>query len=276
MSIASLSTSLRLTEDEIWVCNTAGDIKYPADGNAYCYELEDSSYWFGHRNDLIISDIKRFPPKGPILDVGGGNGFVTKRMITEGFEASLLEPGMVGATNTKKARQIPEVICSTFEDANFPPNSLSAVGLFDVLEHIGNDSKFLSALHTALKPNGMLYVTVPAHQYLWSESDNYAQHFRRYNWQMTKTLIENKFTFRYFTYFFTILAPAIFFLRTLPYRIMTYKQKNLLSGKSEHGLDGGMVVNLISTLLKKELGLIQHGKYLYFGTSCLWVLQKKI
>jgi len=34
-------------------------------------------------------------------------------------------------------------------------------------------------------------------------------------------------------------------------------------------------VDLISTLLKKELRLIQHGKQLSFGTSCLWVLQRK-
>ena len=100
-----------------------------------------------------------------------------------------MEPGRLGAKNAKDHRQILEVINSTFEGANFPNESLSAVGLFDVIEHIGQDDAFLHSIWQSLKPGGYVYATVPAFNYLWSASDNYAEHCRRYNKKMIIKLI---------------------------------------------------------------------------------------
>ncbi len=248
---------------------------YPEDGNASCYQLEDNSYWFRHRNECIVAMIQRFPPKGAILDVGGGNGYVTRGILMAGYAAALLEPGKVGAANAKHVRGIPEVINATFEDADFPPESLSAVGLFDVLEHIRDDTNFLKAIWNTLKPDGLIYVTVPAHQYLWSESDVYAEHFRRYNQQMASVLVDRYFDLLYFTYFFGALIIPILLLRTLPFKLQPGKQKSPISNSSEHGISGGPIVSFLSILLRKELSSIQMGKHLRSGSSCLWVLQKK-
>src|SRR5437762_8958287 len=136
MSIARLSNRLTVDEHGIWTSAKASSVSYPANGNFLCLPLEDASYWFRHRNECILAAIKRFPPAGAILDVGGGNGYVTRRLLDEGFDAALLEPGAVGALNGKTARKIPQVICSTLEAAEFSPGSLSAIGVFDVLEHI--------------------------------------------------------------------------------------------------------------------------------------------
>ncbi len=35
----------------------------------------------------------RFPPDGPFLDIGGGNGFVAKGLLAAGFSCILVEPG---------------------------------------------------------------------------------------------------------------------------------------------------------------------------------------
>ena len=114
--------------------------------------LEDSSFWFQHRNRCIIKVIELFPPLGFIVDLGGGNGYVTRGIIDAGFDALLLEPGPEGAINGKIARKIPTVICSTFQDAGFEELSLSAIGCFDVIEHIENDQVFIKQAHQALKP----------------------------------------------------------------------------------------------------------------------------
>ena len=54
-------------------------LSYPAYGNEACFEVEDHSFWFRHRNHCIQELVRKFPPngKGPIFDVGAGNGFLT-------------------------------------------------------------------------------------------------------------------------------------------------------------------------------------------------------
>ena len=58
-------------------------ISYPEEGNEACFQIEDQSFWFRHRNNCIQELVRKFPPngKGPIFDVGGGNGFVAKGMM---------------------------------------------------------------------------------------------------------------------------------------------------------------------------------------------------
>ena len=274
MSIAELATNLSVGDFGIFSSSKGASLSYPEDGNFYCFMLEDKSFWFIHRNDCIASVIKRFPPDGAVLDVGGGNGFVTKRILDDGFDAALLDPGETGTLNAKLSRHIPEVICSLLEDAGFPPSSLSAVGCFDVIEHIESDHEFIRSVHGLLKPGGILYVSVPAHQWLWSLSDDTAGHYRRYNKNMVDDLLTPKFEILYFTYFFRVLTLPIFFFRTLPARLRPSRKKKVLSSQSEHGTKGGATVALFNYFLRKELAAIRRGKSRRFGSSCLFVARK--
>jgi len=248
-------------------------INYPENGHANCLQLEDQSYWFQHRNNCILAIIHRFPPSGAILDIGGGNGFVAQRIIAEGFSTVLIEPGAVGAFNAKQFRKIPDVINASFEDTNFEDGSVSAVGLFDVLEHI-EEEIFLAKIWKALKPNGLVYLTVPAHDWLWSYSDVYAGHLRRYNAEMIQKLLGEKFTLKFFSYTFSALLLPIFLFRALPYRIKPNSKHGLLSRNIEFGTESGFVVKSINWFLDREYKQLQTGKKIPFGTSCLIVLEK--
>lgn len=265
----------QLTQDEhgIYRSKNRHSISYPADGNKDCFLLEDDSYWFKNRNKCITSIIKRYPPSGPVIDVGGGNGYVTRGMLDEGFDAVLLEPGTEGAINGKNVRQIPSVICSTFLDAGFKASSIKAIGCFDVVEHIKNDNELIDHFSYVLEPGGLLYVTVPAHNMLWSQSDVRAQHYRRYNKAMIEQLLSERFEVIYFTYFFSILSLPIFIFRALPFRI-GFLGKSMLSKNTEHGTDKGPGVKLINYFLKREREKIKKGKCINFGSSCLFVARK--
>ncbi len=274
MSITSHLESLHIDDEGIWISNSCSKINYPEDGNAHCFLIEDKSYWFQHRNDCIISMIKKYPPSGTILDVGGGNGFVSKRIISEGFKSVVLEPGRVGAKNAKHLRGIPDVINTTFEDAKFSENSLSAVGLFDVLEHIEEDRDFIMQIWHTLKTHGYIYLTVPAFNFMWSYSDNHAEHYRRYNLKMMRTLIQENFTLLYYTFFFSLLFLPTIMFRVIPYRMLPKRNRNIIQSANEHGANGGPLIKILSSLFKMELQLIHSGKHLPFGTSCLFVLMK--
>lgn len=246
-------------------------VSYPADGNARCFEHEDRSFWFGHRNDCILAAIRRFLPGGPILDVGGGNGFVTRRLLDEGFDAVLLEPGEVGAENARVHRKIPVIIRSTFEDAALSPGSQDAIGLFDVVEHVEDHEQFVARACSLLRPGGRLYVTVPAHGWLWSPSDANAGHFRRYDRAaLVRLLHGNGFEVEYFTYFFRFLLLPVLLLRVLPFRL-GLKQK-LLPGDTEHASGDGPARQALGLLCAAERRAIAAGRALAgTGTSCLCV-----
>lgn len=269
------SNQLEKDSNGIWTSNKKRKLSYPSDGNLEYFKLEENSFWFQHRNDCIIATLKRFPPSGTIVDIGGGNGFVTRRMLDEGFDAILLEPGYMGAHNAKNERNIPEVICSTFEDAGFFPDSLDAITIFDILEHIEDDQAMVDQAQKVLKTGGVIYATVPAHNWLWSASDISGKHFRRYSKEQFLALFRSKFDIIYFTYFFKFLILPIFLFRTLPYKLGLAKERNLLNSKFEHGLNAGIAEKTLKTLLSSEPDSISNRRQILIGASCLCVTKKK-
>jgi SAM-dependent methyltransferase len=274
MNIEELTKTLIIDENGILRKLNDKPLAYPKGQNKRCFQVEDQSFWFRHRNNCIISAIKRFLPNGMIVDLGGGNGYVTRRMLDEGFDAVLLEPGPVGAFNGKVERKLPLVICSTLEDVNFPENSIDAIGCFDVIEHIRDDHLFIDDIQRVLKPGGLLYVTVPAYEMLWSGHDVHAQHFRRYTKEKITKLLDRNFDLLYFTYLFNILVLPTFVLKTLPFRLGLSKGTSILSFESEHGTESTMGVNIINGFLKREEANIAKGLEVRWGSSCLFVARK--
>lgn len=252
------------------------NISYPSTGNNLCFQLEDKSFWFKHRNNCIIEAIRRYPPKGEILDIGGGNGYVTRRLIDEGYPAVLLEPGISGAYNGKIGRNLPHVICSTLQDLDLQAASVASAGCFDVIEHIDDDAAFVKDVARILQPKGMLYLTLPAKEWLWSACDLYSGHFRRYDERSVANLLEKYFEILYFTFFFGCISLPLFIMKALPYRLGISKEKpNVWAHETEHGVNSG-IVSLIERILDKETTNIRKGKSKAWGTSCLAVAMRKL
>jgi len=63
----------------------------------------------------------------------------------------------------------------------------------DVIEHIEEDAKELSAAKERLSPGGHLIILVPAHQFVFSPFDASIGHYRRYNKKMLKSVIPSGF-----------------------------------------------------------------------------------
>jgi hypothetical protein len=56
----------------------------------------------------------------------------------------------------------------------------------DVFEHIQNDNAFLQSILEKIPQGGLLFITVPAFQFLFSTHDEFLKHYRRYS---RKTLL---------------------------------------------------------------------------------------
>lgn len=210
------------------------------------------------------------PPAGTILDLGGGNGFVARRLVDEGFDVVLLEPGVTGARNARSHRQLEKVVCASVESAGFPEGAFSAIGMFDVIEHIRDDASFLERIRPLLAPSGKLYLTVPCHNWLWSQADVSAGHFRRHNSESLQSLLAPGFRIDYLSYIFAPLVAPQFLLRAVPHRLgLERKGTSVVSSESEHGTKGGVAVRLVERLLEREAAKVARGERIAFGASCL-------
>jgi 2-polyprenyl-3-methyl-5-hydroxy-6-metoxy-1,4-benzoquinol methylase len=265
------ANSFKLSKERIWTGNNnASKVSYPEEANTICFELEEKSYWYIHRNKCITSVIRSFSSSEYLFDVGGGNGYVSLAIQKMGFKPILIEPDILGAKNAKK-RGINNVICAKFDDLTWKKKKIPALGIFDVLEHIKDDIGFLTKINDILAPNGMLYITVPAHQFLWSNEDKRVQHFRRYNLKnLSNKLKSIGFEITYSTYIFSIFPLPIFLFRTIPsYLGFREKNLNLKRTKNELKMDNSLILRILQVFFSKELKKIRSKEKIRFGGTCV-------
>lgn len=248
INLKQIAANLDQSTSGIWLTTTNGSISYPPEGNNQCYQIEDSSFWFKHRNNIISELVLKFSSNKVFFDIGGGNGFVSRELQSRGIETILIEPGGMGVQNAQK-RGLKNIIQARFQDINFNPNSLSSIGLFDVIEHVEDDLQLLTDLKNLLQPNGFIYITVPAYNFLWSKEDTFAGHFRRYDAKSLLSLHKKAgLELRYYSYFFSFLIPPIFMFRALPsfFNLQTSLKKKKL--ENEHVISN----QLTNQFLKKS------------------------
>jgi SAM-dependent methyltransferase len=269
VDVRDIADNLELREDGIWASGSSRRVSFPEEGHRACLSLEEGSFWFRHRNACIVEAVRRYPPGGPVFDVGGGNGYVALGLERSGFRAVVVEPGPDGARHAK-LRGLDPVICSAIEDAGFRERALPAAGLFDVLEHLEDDRGFLRRLRPLLGDGGRLYVTAPAYGALWSSEDAAAGHYRRYRVSTLAAVLRDAgFTVEYATYFFSLLPIPIFLLRSAPSRLGLRRGSDARLNRAEH--DAGAARRTLAWLLRRELAAIRGGKRMRFGASCLVV-----
>ena len=264
------STTLVQNEIGVWVSPEKRHVSYPEAGNADCFEFEERSFWFNHRNRVITSLARQFPPQGTIYDVGGGNGYVSLALEQAGFSAAVVEPGETGAANAR--RRGLTSICSTLEDAGLDRESLPAIGLFDVLEHVEDEASLLATLYQHLIPGGLLFVTVPALKILWSPDDDYSGHFRRYTTaSLNNSLMRAGFQVDRCSWFFWFLPLPVFLLRTIPGWFGAGRQ-TVESARQNHRPVG----RVVTELLDLELRRIDSGRGMPCGSSCFAVARRPV
>jgi SAM-dependent methyltransferase len=216
--------------------------------------------------------IKRLPPWSSVLDIGGGNGFVSRGIESAGFQTVLLEPGETGAKNAR-ARGLKNIICSTFENANIRKNSISAASMFDVIEHIEDDRGFLASVHGALEECGRIYLSVPAYDFLWSQVDVDAGHFKRYSRKRMFSVLEDSgFKVEFSIYIFAVLPIPIFLFRSIPTLLgKRSSHREIAHTKRKEHTKNGFYLN---KMLNWERTAINSGKRLPFGGTLLVTAQK--
>jgi SAM-dependent methyltransferase len=178
--------------------------------------LEKSSFWFRSRNKLILWALSAYKSNAQnFLEVGCGTGFVLSGIAKSHPNMSLSGSEIFLAGLSYASARVPQAKLMQMDARQVPfLDEFDAIGAFDVLEHIEEDGDVLLQLYKAMKPQGVLLLTVPQHPNLWSASDEYACHVRRYRCCEVEAKVRGAgFNVLKSTSFVTLLLPAMMLSR---------------------------------------------------------------
>jgi SAM-dependent methyltransferase len=141
---------------------------------------EDWYWWHRARRRIIDRLLRRALPVQRdlrILDVGAGTGATSRALAKYGRVLAVdFSPE---AVTIARGRGL-DVARMDARALALPDASFDLVVGLDVMEHLEDDVGLVKELRRVLKPGGVLLVTVPAYQWLWSSHDVANQHWRRY------------------------------------------------------------------------------------------------
>ena len=100
------------------------------------------------------------PSGEPVLDLGAGGGEVVYVLRQLGFLASGIEPNAGYARFARERLQVP-VTSGSWQEASIESESLSAVTLFHVMEHLDSPLQAMRLIRGWLRTGGLLWVEVP-------------------------------------------------------------------------------------------------------------------
>jgi 2-polyprenyl-3-methyl-5-hydroxy-6-metoxy-1,4-benzoquinol methylase len=130
--------------------------------------------------------------RGRVLEVGAGIGTITRSLVERYPDVSIvaLEPAEnVHRELASFAALEQRVVVHRQTLADWTPDKcFDAVLYLNVLEHIDDDARELHLAAAALCPGGSLLVFGPALQWLYSELDYQAGHYRRYSLRRLREL----------------------------------------------------------------------------------------
>ena len=240
--------------------------------------IESTHFWFRTRNRVIATlaeqVTKDLAAGYRVLEVGCGTGNVLRaleRACPGGnvVGMDLYAQGLAFA----RTRTSCSLVQGNLEQAGFGVQ-FDVIGAFDVVEHLPDDLKILRSIRSLLKPWGVLLLTVPAHQSLWSYFDEAAHHCRRYEpADMRNKLHQTGFEIEFLSQFMASIYPLLWLVRrfrSVGRRPVSTRSPEMNRNLSMEELRIVPVVNeLLTFVLMQEAKLLKSRFVLPIGSSLI-------
>ncbi len=228
---------------------------------------------------ILFLLIKNTEKISHIADIGSGDGYVLQTLVENGAAQNYTAIDIAYSNEIIEQlnpllRQNVNFFFSIVQAENKQINS-DCVLLTDVLEHCQHDKQLLNSLMKSniLSKNGLLFITVPAFQKLFSQHDHLLNHYRRYSQKQITQICRSAN--------FEVIESGNFFFVLLPVRIiqLILQKFNLYKPKTSiDNWDGNpYLTKLISLILWLDFracyALSQIGIRLP-GLSCYCICKK--
>ncbi len=170
-------------------------------------KLEDSYWWYRSRRRILCDLITRLVPRGrDIVDFGAGTGATASVLSGCGYRVVAADMSEIAL----EACRMRGLITIDLKTERLREGCADCVLAGDVLEHVADDLTLLVSLRRALRAGGVLVVTVPAYEFLWSGEDYVSEHERRYTRTgLIRQLRLAGFNCVWCSYFNALLFPVI-------------------------------------------------------------------
>ncbi len=228
---------------------------------------DERHWWYRGRRRVLRAQLDRLPipPGARLLDAGCGSGRTLDELARRGRVSGVdTSPEAVAAARRRGHR---DVRVARVEHLPFPDGTFDLVTCLDVVEHTPDDRATLAELRRVTRPGGLLVVTVPAYQALWSWHDVVNRHFRRYDSASLRAAArEAGWDVVRDTHFNSLLLAPAAAVRLAQRRRHAHPRSDL--ELTPPALDG-----LLELPLRLEAGLVRAGLRLPAGLSLLAVLR---
>jgi SAM-dependent methyltransferase len=234
------------------------------------HALELKHWWFRGRRRILLDilrnaiDPRRGRPR--ILDYGCGSGGNTSFYASVGSVVAI-EPD-ASAIRMAHARGGAQYCRGQGTQLPFRSEAFDAVVASDVLEHIEDDGAAMAEIARVLRPGGVVIISVPAHQWLFSEHDAALHHFRRYSKAGIRDLLgRGGLRIRRLSYWNAVLFPAICFRR------LVARRRSAKGPRSDMTSSPWLVNEALAALLAGEAAIFRHAP-LPWGVSLIALAER--
>lgn len=243
------------------------------DDASYREYIEESSDWLKQARSRLLAHLieQSTPPPShscELLEVGAGAG--QNLQTLSGFGAvDAVEIHPLGRANIQKlgiARAVYECPVPFELDRRY-----DVICALDVIEHVKPTLAVMRWMAEHLKPGGVLILTVPAYQWLFSAHDQSLGHYRRYTKSQLLAELPPGFEVLRAAYFTHLLFPF-----AVLSRFAWSLQRRLLgsSTATQPSPQDGPLAALLGAVMSSELKMIRHGFAPPFGLSIFCVARK--
>jgi 2-polyprenyl-3-methyl-5-hydroxy-6-metoxy-1,4-benzoquinol methylase len=144
-----------------------------------------------HRLSMIVREVERVPRGARLLDGAVGLGQLATRLRDRGYRVTGIDYAFDAALYSTRAG-VPSVV-GDLTKMPFRDGAFDAMTTGETLEHLDDDAAAAREIGRVVKPDGRVIATVPALKSLWSASDDYYEHRRRYSRDQLVGLFKDAF-----------------------------------------------------------------------------------
>jgi len=138
---------------------------------------------------MFLRETASLPAGSKLLDGAIGLGQLAGRLVRQGHRVFGIDYSFEAALHAKRTTGAQPVV-GDLTLLPFRDGAFDAVTSGETLEHLDDDEAAVAELSRVVRNDGMCVVTVPALRSLWTRSDDYYEHKRRYDRRELSSLFE--------------------------------------------------------------------------------------
>jgi len=234
------------------------------------YSVEDHHWWYRGLHRLLGNQWRRHMHlhAPAVLDVGCGTGGVLQQLHHAGFTVGL--DIAQDALRYCQARSLTTLVQGSAVSLPLPDATFDATVMLDVLYHRQVPDKLASLheCHRVLRRGGVLFLNVPAYQWLYSSHDVGIHTDHRFTRrEVSRLLQEASFEIQFLSYWNCLLLPGI-----LPVRLV--RKWSSHRGSDLRNTGDTPLNKALGAALRAERWWLRHAR-LPFGLSIFAVGKKR-